>query len=78
MKKVISLVVTALLCLTCLAPAMAADLETANTVSGKLEQVETFMDGAEQTGSLVSRVDKLEKELYGQETSGSVMSRVDR
>lgn len=57
---------------------MAADLETANTVSGKLEQVETFMDGAEQTGSLVSRVDKLEKELYGQETSGSVMSRVDR
>lgn len=76
-KKIISLVVTAFLCLTSLVPAFAEELG-ANTVAGKLEQAETFMYGAVQTGSLVSRVDKLETDTVGQKTSGSVMSRVDR
>ncbi len=76
-KKVISLLITALLCLTSLVPALAAE-ETSSTVAGKLEQAESFMYGAVQTGSLVNRVDKLEKEMYGQQSSGSVMSRVDR
>ncbi len=76
-KKIISLLITALLCLTSLVPALAAE-ESSSTVAGKLEQAESFMYGAVQTGSLVNRVDKLEKEMYGQQSSGSVMSRVDR
>jgi len=76
-KKIISLVVTAFLCLTSLVPAFADELG-ANTVAGKLEQAETFLYGAVQTGSLVSRVDKMETDVVGQKTSGSVMSRVER
>lgn len=78
-KKFVSLLLTALLCLTSLVPAFAAEeIGSGSTVAGKLEQAESFMYGAVQTGSLVGRVDKLEGDLYGQQSSGSVMSRVDR
>jgi hypothetical protein len=77
-KKFMSLCMTALLCLTCLTPAFAAESLTANTVADKLSASEQFLYGQEQAGSLVSRVDKMEKDLYGQKSSGSVMSRVDR
>lgn len=77
-KKFISLLLTALLCLTCLVPAFAEDMAASNTVAGKLETAESFLYGAVQTGSLVSRVDKMEMEMYGQKSTGSVMSRVDR
>lgn len=76
-KKFISLFLTALLCLTCLVPAFAEEMATSNTVAGKLETAESFLYGAVQTGSLVSRVDKMEMEMYGQKSTGSVMSRVD-
>ena len=77
-KKFISLFLTALLCLTCLVPAFAEEMATSNTVAGKLETAESFLYGAVQTGSLVSRVDKMEMDMYGQKSTGSVMSRVDR
>ncbi len=77
-KKFISLFLTALLCLTCLIPAFAEEMATSSTVAGKLETAESFLYGAVQTGSLVSRVDKMEMEMYGQKSTGSVMSRVDR
>jgi hypothetical protein len=77
-KKLISICMTALLCLTCVLPALAAEPVAVNTVSDKLGASERFLYGTEQSGSLVSRIDKMEKELYGQTSSGSVMSRVDR
>ena len=77
-KKIISLFLTALLCLTCLVPAFAEEMAATNTVAGKLETAENFLYGAVQTGSLVSRVDKMETDMYGQKSSGSVMSRVDK
>lgn len=76
-KKIISLFLTALLCLTCLVPAFAEEMAATNTVAGKLEIAENFLYGAVQTGSLVSRVDKMETDMYGQKSSGSVMTRVD-
>ena len=68
----------ALVSLTCLTPAFAAESLASGTVSDKLGVSEQFLYGTEQSGSLVSRVDKMEKDLYGQTSSGSVMSRVDR
>jgi hypothetical protein len=77
-KKLISMLMAALLCLTCLTPAFAEESLTASTVADKLAATETFLYGQEQAGSLITRVDKVEKDLYGQKSSGSVMSRVDR
>ena len=77
-KKIISLFLTALLCLTCLIPAFAEEMAATNTVAGKLEIAENFLYGAVQTGSLVSRVDKMEVDMEGRKSSGSVMSRVDK
>lgn len=77
-KKFISLLLTALLCLTSLVPAFAEELASTNTVAGKVEIAENFLYGAVQTGSLVSRVDKMETDMYGQKSTGSVMSRVDK
>lgn len=77
-KKIISLFLTALLCLTCLIPAFAEEMAATNTVAGKLEIAENFLYGAVQTGSLVSRVDKMEMDMEGRKSSGSVMSRVDK
>ena len=77
-KKFISIIMTALLCLTCLTPAFAAESLSASTVADKLGASDVFLYGQEQAGSLISRVDKMEKDMYGQTSSGSVMSRVDR
>ena len=72
------MMMAALVSLTCLTPAFAAESLASGTVSDKLGVSEQFLYGTEQSGSLVSRVDKMEKDLYGQTSSGSVMSRVDR
>ena len=57
-KKFISIIMTALLCLTCLTPAFAAESLSASTVADKLGASEVFLYGQEQAGSLISRVDK--------------------
>lgn len=77
-KQILSMMMAALVSLTCLTPAFAAESLASGTVSDKLGVSEQFLYGTEQSGSLVSRVDKMEKDLYGQTSSGSVMSRVDR
>lgn len=76
MKKIVSLMLSCVLCLAMGATAFAEE-SGSQTVADKLQSVEKFMYGTEQAGALVSRLDNLEKDVLGQQTSGAVMSRVD-
>ncbi len=76
MKKLLSLMLSVVLCLTMGLPAFAEESST-QTVADKLQSVEKFMYGAEQPGALVSRLDNLEKDVLGKQTSGAVLSRVE-
>ena len=76
MKKIVTLILGAILCLALSSPVFAE--ETApTTVTDKLQSVEKFLYGTEQAGPLVTRIDNLEKDLLGKQSSGAVMSRVD-
>ena len=76
MKKIVSLMLSVVLCLA-MGVTVSAEESSTQTVADKLQSVEKFMYGTEQAGALVTRLDNLEKDVLGQQTSGAVMSRVD-
>lgn len=44
----------------------------------KLAVAETFVYGAEQTGSLVERITKIQKDMYGKATGDALMLKIDK
>ena len=76
MKKFVSLLLTAVFCLTFVMPGFAEE-GTLQNVPEKLEKIEKFLYGTEQAGALVTRIDNVETDMFGKTTSGAILNRVD-
>lgn len=74
LKKLCSLVLTALLMVYTSVPAFA---DTPSTAEDKLVAVEKLVYGSAQTGSLSERIEKLENEYSGANTKASMLNRVN-
>lgn len=73
-KKIVSVLLTAILLITTMGVAAA---EVPETVEGKLTAVEKDTYGSEQTGALMDRLNKLEKDYDGTHRTGSMSARID-
>jgi len=75
-RKILTLLLTVLFCLTAVLPGFAAALKP-QTAPEKMVVMEKFLYGTEQAGALIARVDSLELDVYGVKTSDPVLTRVD-
>ena len=73
-RKVMSLLLTAVLFVSSMTMAAAA---APDTVQGKLSMIEKDTYGTEQTGAVLERINKLETDYNGSHMAGSMMARVD-
>lgn len=73
-RKVMSLLLTAVLFVSSMTMAAAA---APDTVQGKLSMIEKDTYGTEQTGAVLERINKLETAYNGSHMAGSMMARVD-
>ena len=76
MKKILSLMLTVVFCLTFVVSGFADDVSS-QTAPEKLQKVEKYLYGTEQAGALVTRIDNLETDVYGQRTSDAILTRID-
>ena len=76
MKKILTLLLTVLLCLTTVLPGFASGLKP-QTAPEKMVVMEKFLYGTEQAGALIARVDSIEFDVYGVKTSDPILTRVD-
>ena len=76
MKKLLTLLLTVLFCLTSVLPGFAAGLKP-QTAPEKMVVMEKFLYGTEQAGALMTRVDSIETDVYGVKTSDPILTRVD-
>ncbi|HIU63734.1 MAG TPA: hypothetical protein IAB06_01660 [Candidatus Avacidaminococcus intestinavium] len=76
MKRILTLALTVLFCLTAVAPGFAAALDP-QTAQNKMVTMEKFLYGTEQSGALIARVDSIEIDVYGRKTTNPVLTRVD-
>ena len=76
MKKILTLLLTVLFCLTSVLPGFAAGLKP-QTAPEKMVVMEKFLYGTEQAGALMTRIDSIETDVYGVKTSDPILTRVD-
>ncbi|MGL5206515.1 MAG: hypothetical protein ACRC8T_03285 [Acidaminococcaceae bacterium] len=76
MKKILTLLLTVLFCLTSVLPGFAHGLNP-QTAPEKMAVMEKFLYGTEQAGALIARVDSIETDVYGVKTSDAILTRVD-
>lgn len=78
MKKKIALVLSLLVVLTLIPPAVAPTVLANVTPLGSLVIVEELLYGEVQAGSLLERIEKVELDIYGKVQEGAVLMRIDR
>ena len=76
MKKVLSLMLTLVFCLTFVVAGFAEE-EVSSSAPEKLQKVEKYLYGTEQPGALVARIDNLETDVYGHRTNEAILTRID-
>lgn len=76
MRKLLTLLLTVLFCLTSVLPGFAAGLKP-QTAPEKMVVMEKFLYGTEQAGALMTRIDSIETDVYGVKTSDPILTRVD-
>mgnify|MGYP007008945626 CR=1 FL=1 len=77
-KKKIALVLSLLVVLTLIPPAVAPTVLANVTPLGSLVIVEELLYGEVQAGSLLERIEKVELDIYGKVQEGAVLMRIDR
>lgn len=75
-KRILTLVMTCIFCLTMVAPGFAADI-TSLPAADKISAMEKMLYGTEQAGSLIQRMDSLEDDVYGTVTADPILDRID-
>lgn len=75
-KRLLTLLMTFIFCLTAVAPGFAEE-NLSVPAADKISSMERMLYGTEQTGSLIQRMDSIEEDVYGTVTSDAILSRID-
>lgn len=78
MRKNIVIVLSCLLVVSLISPAVSPGVSANVTPLSSLEIVEELLYGETQVGSLLERIHKVELDIYGQVQEGAVLMRIDR
>lgn len=75
-KRILSLIMTFIFCLTAVVPAFAED-NISVPAADKITSMEKMLYGTEQSGSLIQRMDSIEDDVYGTITADPILDRID-
>ncbi|MDY6029949.1 MAG: hypothetical protein SPI71_06790 [Acidaminococcaceae bacterium] len=75
MRRLLSMLMTFVFCVTMVVPGFAAEVNV--PVADKVGAMEKILYGTEQNGSLLQRMDSIEDDVYGTVTSNAILDRVE-